>query len=365
MGPYDFSEMYGLDWTLLVNDMRFLCTAFSPSIVLHPSLRSLVQFCSLVYSCSTSMPKINIFDHSTFPDLSILVEQDILFMVLSRFAPEWLLRSCRFTNRLHSNLDIEIPSKVIGTFSAGMKYIPPIAMKKSLVKESWSEFHDRALHSWDSAGSAVSRLELEKMKDTMDPFFLIQVPFVLKGQVKPYDGEPDKDVLSILQSGWDELKSLLALVPNLDRNSRSVDVESKDALEWCYANNVLIKPTDKNLGTALVSTVWYEEKVNAFIRNNKGYEIITEELAQTLVIRTVERVRDLCFNNSTTDAFVGNLSRFLGSRLPPVREVRDKATGYRTILPDDWSEIEVSLPIFNGLPKIHKSPGVEENGGGS
>ena len=47
---------------------------------------------------------------------------------------------------------------------------------------------------------------------------------------------------------------MLSNVPNLDRNNRSVDVELKDAVEWCFTENILVKPTDKNLGTALVST---------------------------------------------------------------------------------------------------------------
>ena len=78
------------------------------------------------------MPKFNIFDYTTYPDLVVKMEQDLAFMVLSRFAPKWLLACRRFTNRLHSNLEIEVPQKVVNTFLAGLKYISPIAMKKSL-----------------------------------------------------------------------------------------------------------------------------------------------------------------------------------------------------------------------------------------
>jgi hypothetical protein len=352
LGLYTFSDMYGLDWDLLVCGMRFLCVSYPPSILLDSSLRPLIQVCSLVYSLATAVPKFNIFDHATYPFLSTIVEQDLLHLIVSRFAPQWLLGSRRFTNQLHSNLDIEIPSKVVGTFSAGLKYISPIAMKKSLVKESWIEFCDQALRSWDSADSRLSKSELDKLKETTDPFYLIPIPFKLTGRVKPYDGSPDKRILDVLHAGWTEFKSLLENVPNVDRNRRTVDVESKDALEWCFDNDVLIKPTDKNLGTALVSTAWYESKVSAFILNNKGYSIISEDEARTLTIQTVSRIRDLCYNNTTTKAFTaGNLGRFLGSRLPPAREEVDG-----TVLEDDWESVIVSLPMFNGLPKIHKSP---------
>jgi hypothetical protein len=203
-------------------------------------------------------------------------------------------------------LDLEIPEKVIGTFSAGLKYISPIAMKKLLVKESWIEFCNQAYRSWDSAHLRLD--DSDKDKDSSDPFYLLPIPLKLSGQAKPYDKEPDKHIQSILSAGWTELKSLLRNVPNVDRNNRSVDVESKDALEWCFDNDILVKPTDKNLGTALVSTVWYEPKVSAFILNNKGYNLISEDEACTLITRTVRRVRDLCYNDSTTGAFSGNLS---------------------------------------------------------
>jgi hypothetical protein len=349
VGKYAFSDVYGLDWDLLVSDCRFLCLSFPPSILLNRRLLPLVQICLVVFSCITAVPKFNILDYSTYPDISTLVEQDLLFLVISRFAPDWLVGSRRFTNRLHNNLDLEIPEKVIGTFSAGLKYISPIAMKKSLVKESWIEFCDRAYRSWDSAHLRLD--DSEKDKDSSDPFYLLPIPLKLSGQAKPYDKEPDKHIQSILSAGWTELKSLLGNVPNVDRNNRSVDVESKDALEWCFDNDILVKPTDKNLGTALVSTVWYESKVSAFILNNKGYNLISEDEARTLTTRTVRRVRDLCYNDSTTGAFSGNLSRFLGSRLPPPPQADDGS-----MLDDDWEALIVNLPIFNGLPKIHKSP---------
>jgi hypothetical protein len=220
-------------------------------------------------------------------------------------------------------------------------------MNKSLVKESWEEFLDRAYKLWD-----VSAVDVQAVEDDNadDAFYRLPVPYKLVGKVLPYEGKIDKSVQLILESGWTELNSLLSNVPYLDRNDRSVDVESKDALEWCFENDVLIKPTDKNLGTALVSTAWYEQKVDTFILNNKGYQIITEDEARTYIQRTVTRIRSLCIENGTTQEFANDLPKFLGSRLPPVREE------FGIVLPDKWDEIIVSLPIFNGLPKIHKTP---------
>ena len=309
----------------------------------------------MIHQSSTATPKFNYFDYTTYPDLVVRVEQDLLFMVMSRFAPRWLLGSCRFTNRLHSNLDIEVPKIVVDTFSAGLKYLTPIAMKKSLVKESWTEFCDRALKSW-ARGYHENVHDTENDSDE-DPFYTIPIPFKLKGHILPFEGKPDKSIVRILQAGWRELNSLLSNVPNLDRNNRSIVVESKDVLKWCFDKNVLVKPTDKNLSTALVSMAWYEEKVSTFVLSNRGYALISEEEACTLVQHTVKRICDLCYLNSTTHAFVaGNLSQFLGSRLPPPHVEVDPRTGDELVLEDDWEAFIATIPVFNGLPKIHKSP---------
>jgi hypothetical protein len=349
-GRGEFSNLYGLDFDLLRTDCRFLCLSFPPSVLLDRRLRLLVQLCCVVISCTTAVPKFNILDYTTYPDCVTLVEQDLLFLVLSRFAPKWLLSCRRFTNVQHHNLEIEVPGKVIGTFSAGQKYISPIAMKKSLVKDSWTEFTDRAYKLWNQCG--IEDLEPGfKEKHTDDAFFGTMVPFVLKGEVKPFEGEPHESVQEVLQAGWTEIESLLANVPYLDRNNRSIDVESKDSLEWCYKNKILVKPTDKNLGTALVSTDWYDEKVAAFIETNKGYEFITDAEARIFLRRTVNRIRTLAYYNETTLKFMDELPKFFGSRLPPVRRINDKR-----IAVDVWEETIISLPIFNGLPKIHKTP---------
>ena len=219
-GLYDFSELYDLDWTLFATTCCFLCLSFPPSILLNRHLVRLVQLCCVVYELSTSSPKFNIFDYTTYPDLVVRVEQDFLFMLLSRFAPEWLLSSRRFTNRLHSNLEIEVPKMVVDTFSAGLKYLSPIAIKTSLVKESWTEFCNRALKSWARGYHEIPNDDHDRENDSdYDPFYHIPIPFKLSSHVLPFEGKPDKSIVHILQAGWRELNSLLSNVPILDRNN--------------------------------------------------------------------------------------------------------------------------------------------------
>jgi hypothetical protein len=360
IGLFEFSDSYGLSWVTLFSTCRFLSMSFSPSILLDRRLRRLAQFCCLVYECTIASPKINILDYSTYPDISVLIEFDILFTVMSRFAPKWLLSSRRFTNRLHSNVDIDIPKEVIGTFSAGLKYISPIYINKNLVKEAWSDFETRAHRSWYQVEFPEQELEdLKNEKKSTDPFYNLPIPFKSKDpkHTKPLgeDFVKDERIDAILQRGWTELSHLLKNVPSLDRNERSVDLELKNCLEWCWDNNVLIKPTDKNLGTALISIRWYNEKVSNFLLNNPGYRIISQNEARSLLQTQVEDIRTLA-NTDVTKKFTGNLSSFIMSRLPPMRWKKDPQTGERYPQDEKWDELVIQLPVFTGLPKIHKTP---------
>jgi len=73
-GQFEFSDLYCLDWDLLMTSCRFLCLSSPPSILLNRRLVPLVQLCCLVVSFSTAIPNIDIFDYTTYPDLVMLIE---------------------------------------------------------------------------------------------------------------------------------------------------------------------------------------------------------------------------------------------------------------------------------------------------
>jgi hypothetical protein len=84
-------------------------------------------------------------------------------------------------------LKIEVPKEVVDTFSAGLKYLSPIAMKKSLVKVSWAEFCERAMKSW-ALGSFDDDDQGREKEDDEDTFYTIPIPFKLSGFVEPFKG---------------------------------------------------------------------------------------------------------------------------------------------------------------------------------
>jgi hypothetical protein len=61
-------------------------------------------------------------------------------------------------------------------------------------------------------------------------------------------------------------------------------------------------------------------------------------------------------DNETAKSFEGNLPGWLNSRLPPLRRRRNEYTQELGYPEDDFEKMSVALPVFNGLPKIHKTP---------
>jgi hypothetical protein len=362
-GEYMFNDMYSLDLSDLRRYMSFLFSSIPPSVLLDRRLDSVAPVLCYIFIVQCTSPKINIFDANTYPNLIVRIDFDIAVQVMCRFAPSWLLGSCRFTSRLHTNLEIDLPKEVVENLSAGLKFINPIEMKKGLVIDAWDNLCKRATSQWDQAFGNMIKDHLAELEEgrSNDPFYGIPIPFEIakvgkdkKRRVR--EPQPDDDKLeTILQAGWTELGNLLKNVPYLDKNDRSVKIELKDTLEWCTQHRVLVKPTDKNLGTALVTQEWYTEKVDNFLLNTKGYKIVSRAEAVSHIQDTVMEIRDISENNATTKTFQEDMSSFLGARLPPVKWQKDSGGNWYFPV-DKWEELVVTLPIFNGLPKIHKTP---------
>jgi hypothetical protein len=362
-GEYMFNDVYSLDLSEIRRYMSFLFSSVPPSVLLDCRLDSIVPVMCFIFITQCILPKINIFDANTYPNLIVRIDYDIAVQVMCRFAPSWLLGSCRFTSRLHTNLEIDLPKEVVENLSAGLKFINPIEMKKGLVIDAWDNLCKRATSQWDQAYGNMIKDHLAELEEgrSNDPFYGIPIPFEVAkvGKDKKRrmrEPQPDDDKLeTILQAGWTELGNLLKNVPYLDKNDRSVKIELKDTLEWCTQHCVLVKPTDKNLGTALVTQEWYTEKVDNFLLNTKGYKVVSRAEAVSHIQDTVMEIRNISENNATTKTFQEDMSSFLGARLPPVKWQKDSGGNWYFPV-DKWDELVVTLPIFNGLPKIHKTP---------
>ena len=176
----------------------------------------------------------------------------------------------------------------------------------------------------------------------------------------PYTDKPDKQVIRAVpwieeafDLGWGEIDRVLSSTPMSKRTGRPRVIDLNEALRWLESNQVLVKPTDKNLGTALVSLEWYDDVICNFIRNNKGYQIVDFAIAQIHLIKQVRQI--IAVANTDIAQDLSGLQSYLVSRLPGL--MMGDATNWRVEEPEGWiNELVLTIPLFNGLPKIHKDP---------
>jgi len=304
--------------------------------------------------------------------------REIALFFLTFSAPEWLLGSRVYTRAVHSNLSVSIPQEVIDPLAVGLKYIWPIGISGEKVRSSWETLKVKAMNQWifhtthmssykydyditrlfeiiNRYDPPISESEAKKIYDleqkSSDEFFRLPVPSTEK--VTPGNNPSVPWIEEAFDLGWGLINRVLSSTPMVDKASRPRVIDLNEALRWLESNRILVKPTDKNLGTALVSLEWYDDAICSFIRNNKGYQIIDHSIAQVRLIRQVRQLIGVANTNIAQD-FPG-LRSYLVSRLPGLR--RDETTGWRVIEPDGWiDDLEITIPLFNGLPKIHKTP---------
>jgi hypothetical protein len=388
-----FDSFFGLSCASLHSDSE-LCTSCSVRSFLHSSLpfslvsdlvlRPFVQICAFYYLVHVlpSRRKINIFDYTTYPQIVTYMPREISFALLNFSAPDWLLGSLCYTRAVHSNLNLSIPKEVLDPLSVGLRYLWPIGFSSEKVRSSWNKLSLKASAQWiyqtetrpttqrwsyDEEQKRLFEIKnfhpsnptsdfelyriLEEEYKPSDEFFRLPVPFVTREQ--PSSAREVPWIAEAFELGWQEVDRVLQSSPTVNREGRSRAIDLNEALRWLEPNKVLVKPTDKNLGTALVSLEWYDDAICNFIRNNKGYQIIDHVQAQVRLIRQVRQIIGVA-NTVIVGDFPG-LRSYITSRLSGLR--MDESTGWRVEEPEGWiDELTLTIPLFNGLPKIHKNP---------
>ena len=369
----------------------FLSSFYPLSLIMNLQLRTQIQICAYYFQVHvlSSRRKLNIFDYTTYPSIVTYMPREIVLFLVSFSAPDWLLGSQCYTRRIHTNMNISIPQEVIDPLAAGLKYIWPIGYSGKKVEQAWSVLKTKAMNQWalrTSSGMSwkseheqrqlfriinfdypppnpespsarwMTTEEAKTIYDQeqkySDEFFRLPVPYV-ETELQEGGGRVVQWIEEAFDLGWDEIDRVLTSTPMGTRDGRPTAVDLNEASRWLEDNAILVKPTDKNLGTALVTLDWYDDAICNFIRNNKGYQICDPAVAKLRLIKQVRKI--IAVANTQMAQDLPGLRSYLVSRLPGLK--RDASTGWLVEEPDGWiDELTLTIPLFNGLPKIHKTP---------
>lgn len=287
----------------------------------------------------------NFFDGDSYPDSLLYiyhVDPFLTFELLFLLAPSNLLGRLRFRNNIHVLEGLVVPQEVSDVLSAGARYLPPAYYEEKRVSTAWNNLIPiikRDFGIWINTDFGTRQLEEARG----DCYLSISFPYLSKGVPEIEGG--DATLLEALDLGRLELLRQTHKAPKVTEERRMQNIRPDEALTWCRENRVLVKQTDKNLGTVAVSASWYERKVKDFLTGIPFFEEISEFEAHTSVANTCNRVTILSKLPCAVDT--PRLSHYLMHRI----EVEDdEATNTR----DKGFKTCVNMPVFSALPKIHK-----------
>jgi len=224
-----------------------------------------------------------------------------------------------------------VPKFVSDVLSAGARYLPPQATNKKLVLEAWDNLVPILKRDWEYYYILETQNHPAKSEKYSIP---VPVPPFSKGP--PQDLDHGDDFQAALDKGRSVLAAQVQEAPFILRESRQQALDTSAAFAWLAENRVLVKQTDKNLGTVVVPVDWYQEKVIDFLTSGGSYEEISEYAAQEAYAR-------ICVD----------LSRLAGH--PCARATPGLAKFLlHKIDENDKEEFAVKIPVFHALPKIHK-----------
>ena len=138
-------------------------------------------------------------------------------------------------------------------------------------------------------------------------------------------------VEDMLDRGRTELINQLRAIPDSAEGSTvypNYQSELKILRNWRNQNNLLVLQSDKNLGTTIVSSKWYNEKLDALVLNNRDFTERTDYHGKFIPV-------------------FDEIRRCENKHLPS--EVKDFILASCNVQ-------EIKLPRFHGLLKIHKNP---------
>jgi hypothetical protein len=214
-----------------------------------------------------------------------------------------------------------IPEKIDDFLSLGHRFLLPPVFNAALPVEAFSSLCTRI--KWK-----VFFAHKQNPSDFLDMNPQYRIP---KPETIAVPATTPKWVEDMLDRGRTELLRQIGAIPDSTKKAPvnpKYQRDLKNLRNWRNMNNYLVLQSDKNLGTTIVCSKWYNEKLDALVLNNSGFTEIADYHSKFIPV--FDEIRK-CTNK----------------HLPA--EVKDFILASCNIG-------DIVLPRFHGLPKIHKEP---------
>jgi hypothetical protein len=323
-GPWTSTQGPGTQtWEFIKSDSQGFCNWSLKEELQHSAQESQAQVERQVMAA-----RWDVNHPSTYPDLILLLSRPIAIRCLLRRVPLERLEAARFRSKIHLGPDVHMPDRLAIHVSSGLKYMFPSKINLRLIRDAYSEFC-RVLR-WRA------HFSMQESEDSpYDPDYEVDDELPKKVLSEPLPKYFDDGLTAGEEYVNNYINNFKPAVAHQPKDASLVDVSEVE--EYCHNHGLIITPTDKNLGSAVVTAQWLIDGCRVLLSDTQNYQrIYSEEEKVHVLERSKRRVQKLAELPALSED--KQLQKFLVSKVP-----KDQSSS-------------PTLPRFSGLPKIHKNP---------
>lgn len=270
---------------------------------------------------------------STYPDIILTLPFEIATACLYSRVPPQVRAMAKFRAGVHVQPGMDVPPAVQIHASAGLKFLLYNRIDKELPLQAYRVFANTV--RWKYAFTIKSEEAIASGRKLVESRYN---PDYDKGdQLSSEAPESSRIIEDGLSQGQALLKRQLDAIPPSAIYKDHALVDVKRLEEWLVGNNAIILPTDKNLGSAIVTHDWYIEKCRELVGDTSSYKRISKDEAGAILVRTGRLAKQLSDNLAIAGPRNRQLREWLVSQI-------------------EEDEMYKHVPRFYGIPKIHKKP---------
>jgi len=248
---------------------------------------------------------------------------------------------------VHKLDGVRLPPDVEYTLSVNLKYLFPVKYSPKLAETWYEELCRKArlqTHFWQNGND----------REEEAPDWSRSIPYLATG----WDTEINDDWFADgILAGRKALRHALHERPIPQRDPRNdalfkITLPPKILREWMSEAQLLAFITDKNLGIVVVTREWYEEQILAFmdlpLPSDKGLPKRDQRPLFEVECRGKDAFED--FRRGCLTALEDELRRTPDGQIHPFLQSNRVSKFWESAYNKN------TIPVFHGIPKIHKNP---------
>lgn len=268
-------------------------------------------------------------DPNTYPDCWLTIPHPKAVGLLISNTPLYVLEAARFRNNIHLSSDVVVPLELQMQLSVGLKYMFPTKRNEQLILSAYNDFEERL--RW----RLFFEFEGSIKNPSYDPDY--EVPHVRTKKPPRAPGYIEKG----LELGKVMVHNAMHVIrtSNVERGQiKSLIPSTASIKKFLLDNDLIVTGTDKNLGIAVSKRTWIIEKSLDILSNTNDYSEITFD--------EMKNEQDIKYGKAVF------LDTYAKNNLVNGKQI---GTFVSHLIPDN-PDLEFPIPLFFGIPKIHKTP---------